>query len=970
MSNIPADLHKTSGQEFFENKEGENKEGGPAKGRHKKGSRKRGTVPAHTPMVTQYLAIKAEHSDALLFYRMGDFYELFFDDAKKAAPSLNIALTQRGQSGGQPVPMAGVPVRSLDQYLQRAIEAGFKVAICEQMEPPGQNKGPVRREVLRIVTRGTITEEHLLQPRTNNFLVALAPTEKKSAGRGEPILPSSSRVGREQLVGQKSGHSQASTKRVGVGVGVGVAALDLSTGEFQVGEPGSWDQTLATISALNPVEVIIPDSWDPPEELAPWYHRLTRRGEWEFDPKQAAELLKAQFNTLTLAAYDIEHAPLCQSAAGALIAYCRETQKAALAHVIGLTRTRADAFMILDDTCRRNLEINTNLLGGGQHNNLLGVLDNTITAPGSRLLTQWLNRPLQNIEAIHARQDGVTWFLEEHYCREGVRTLLRGVHDLQRLLSRIAMGRASPRDMGALRNTLAQLPALIVHLGNATHTNSKPVATKREVPTLLAILRGGMSEHEELLKRLTTTLADELPNLLREGGIIRSGVHAELDKMREIASDGKGYLLRLEIREREETGIANLKIRHHRTYGYSIEVNNAQRDKVPYKYQQKQTMTNAARYITPELKDYEEQIFDAEDRLAILEAELFEALAREVANHAAALQQTAAALATIDVLAAFAETADQRHYRRPEVNDGMRIQILQGRHPVVEASLPAGDEFVPNDTELDTSDQRVALITGPNMAGKSTYMRQVALIVLLAHTGSFVPAQKAVIGLTNRIFTRVGASDDLAGGRSTFMVEMTETAHILHHAGPRSLVLLDEIGRGTSTFDGLSIAWSVIEQIHATCRSRTLFATHYHELTELERLKPGVVNYTVEVKETQNRPLFLHTIIRGAADRSYGIHVAELAGMPKPVITRAKEILAQLEEADLKKPEANLAPANLAPDVGTSAKSRKIAPQTQLSLFAEPPPEPAIQELRALDPNDLTPKQALEVIFHLKSLLS
>ena len=905
----------------------------PKRGGRRKPNAARAAAPP--PMIAQYLAIKANHPHELLFYRMGDFYELFFDDAKRAAPVLNIALTQRGQSQGEPVPMAGVPVRTLDQYLQKAIEAGFKVAICEQMEPAGHGKGPVPREVLRIVTRGTITEEHLLQPRSNNFLVALAPA---------PITAKTA----------KKGDTQPQARPTGCGV----AALDLSTGEFQVGEPGSWDQTQATLSALDPVEIVIPEAWALPDDMARWQARLTRRVAWEFDPEQAATLLKKQFNALTLAAYDIEHAPLCQSAAGALIAYCQETQKGALAHITGLTRTRADAFMTLDDTSRRNLEINANLMDAGRSNSLLGILDNTITAPGSRLLASWLNRPLQTLQAIHARQEGVAWLLASHTNREGVRTALRGIHDLERLVSRIAMGRASPRDLGAVRSTLERLPAIIGHLEEENGASDLPLSSQPAPsssplpPSLLVILREGIAAHGGLLHHLQTMLADELPVLLHDGGVIRHGVHAELDKAREMASDGKGYLLRLEAREREETGIPNLKIRHHRTFGYSIEVSNVHLKKVPYKYHQKQTLTNAARYVTPELKEYEEQILDAEERRMALEAELFTFVTQEVARHAAALQQTAAALATLDVLAAFAEQADRQDYHRPEVNDGIRIEIRQGRHPVVESTLPRGARFVPNDTHLDTDEQRVALITGPNMAGKSTYMRQVALIVLLAHTGSFVPAQEAVIGLTDRIFTRVGASDDLAGGRSTFMVEMTETAHILHHAGPRSLVLLDEIGRGTSTFDGLSIAWSVIEHIHTACRSRTLFATHYHELTDLERLKPGVVNHTVEVKETEGRPLFLHTIVRGSADRSYGIHVAELAGMPTPVINRAKEILTHLEETDR--------PKSLA---------LQPAPQTQLSLFSDPAPEPAIEALQALDPNELTPKQALETLFHLKSLL-
>ncbi|MEO5362221.1 MAG: DNA mismatch repair protein MutS [Magnetococcus sp. DMHC-8] len=878
----------------------------------------------HTPMVAQYLAIKAEHPDALLFYRMGDFYELFFEDARQAAPVLDIVLTQRGQSGGQPVPMAGVPVRSVEQYLRKAIEAGYRVAICEQMEPSGLGKGPVHREVRRIITRGTLTEEHLLVPRANNFLVALAPAGVGSGAR------------REQ--GSRAGLSRAS---------LGLAVLDLSTGEFQVGEPGEWDQTLAAISALDPAEVIIPDDWEPPQELTARYRVLTRRAAWEFDPQQAAALLKEQFNTLTLAAFEIEQSPRCQAAAGALLAYCRETQKGALRHITGLTRTRADAFLLLDDTCRRNLEINVNLVDGGRHNSLLGVLDTTLTASGGRLLMQWLNRPLQSVEAIRGRQDGVAWLLADGGRREALRARLRGMQDLERLLGRIAMGRASPRDLGALRATLVRLPELLVHL----------VTPADELPPVLARVQEGLSGHDLLRERLQTVLADELPVLLRDGGVVRDGVHAELDKMRELARDGKGFLLRLEAQEREETGITALKIRHHRTFGYSIEVSHAQRHKVPYKYQQTQTMTNAARYITPELKEYEEQILHAEERLATLEAELFEALTREVADHAAALQQTAAALATLDVLASWADSAWQRHYCRPEVNEGTRLVIRRGRHPVVEAALAVG-EFVANDTELDTGDRRVVLLTGPNMAGKSTYMRQVALIVLLAHTGAFVPAEQAIIGVTDRIFTRVGASDDLAGGRSTFMVEMTETAHILHHAGPRSLVLLDEIGRGTSTLDGLAIAWAVIERIHAHCRARTLFATHYHELTELERSMPGVINYTVEVKDDRVRPLFLHTIVRGAADRSYGIHVAEMAGMPRPVVERARAVLAQLEVANGHKPARSIAPPAPRP-----------APRVQLSLFVDPVAEAILEELAAIDPNELTPRQAMEVLFRLKGLL-
>ncbi|MBF0184104.1 MAG: DNA mismatch repair protein MutS [Magnetococcales bacterium] len=875
------------------------------------------TQTNHTPMVAQYLAIKAEHPDALLFYRMGDFYELFFEDAKIAAPLLDIVLTQRGQSGGEPIPMAGVPVRSLELYLRKAIEAGFRVAICEQMEPPGQNKGPLQREVRRIITRGTLTEEHLLPARANNFLMAIAPAEMVLSPRRE----------RRQH-------------------GIGLAALDLSTGEFQSGEPGNWDRALAAISALDPAEIIIPDGWQPPAAMGGRERALTRRTPWEFDPEQASALLKEHFQTLSLAAYGIEQAPLCQAAAGALLAYCRETQKESLQHITGLTRTRADEFLLLDETCRRNLELNGNLLDGGRHNSLLGLLDGTQTAPGSRLLTQWLNRPLQAVTAIQERQVCVAWLLLQERQREQIRLLLRGSHDLERLVGRIALGRASPKDLGALRSTLARLPLLQVEL-------SAVLAVKPH-PALLAQLQADLGGHERLLQLLQEQLQEELPALLKDGGIIRPGVHAELDRAREMAQDGKGYLLRLEAKEREETGITTLKIRHHRSYGYSIEVSHGQRNKVPYTYQQTQTMTNAARYITAELKELEEQILNAEERQQSLEAELFALLSREIAEQAAGLQRTAAALATVDVLTTFAETAFQRHYCRPEMHNGTSLTIRQGRHPVVEAALARG-AFVANDSELDTADRRVMLITGPNMAGKSTYMRQVALIVLLAHTGSFVPAAEASIGLTDRIFTRVGASDDLAGGRSTFMVEMTETAHILHHATPRSLVLLDEVGRGTSTLDGLAIAWAVIERIHAHCRARTLFATHYHELTALEQLLPGVVNYTVEVKDDHIRPLFLHTIVRGTADRSYGIHVAELAGLPRPVIERAKEVLELLQD-NRQRPEQRISPP------------RKSSPQVQLSLFPDPASEAIQQALAAINPDELSPKQALEILFHLKGL--
>jgi DNA mismatch repair protein MutS len=869
------------------------------------------TTSKHTPMMVQYLEIKAEHHDALLFYRMGEFYEMFFDDAKKAAPDLDILLTARGKTAGNPIPMAGVPVHRLDHYLKIAVEAGHKVAICEQMEPPGKSKGPVRREVLRVVTSGTLTEESLLDPRSNNFLISIAPGKKK---RDRPA----------------------------------VAVLDLSTGQFQVGEHGSWELVAAFISGLGPVEVTVPEGWEVPFELRNLFQQFSYRPKWEFDLDQAASLIKKQFNVAVLDGFGIADSPFCQIAAGALLAYCQETQRGALRHITALTRTHSNEVMVLDDACRRNLEINGSLRDGKRDGTLLGVLDDTVSVMGSRLLAQWLNRPLQSIDAIVNRQDGVEWLLLTNpQARDGIRNLLGGVRDLERLLGRIALGRAAPRDFGALRSTLEQLPVLINNLAAA------------DLPQILLTVKTALEGHQELLTWLQEILADSLPPALKDGGVIRAGYHPELDTVRDLAGGGKKGLADLEKEEREKTGISSIKVKYHRTFGYTLEVTNVHKDRVPYHYQHKQTMANAVRYTTPELKEFEEQIFNAEERMHVLEADLFEKLGQEVALHAADLQRSAVGLATLDVLAAFAHSAEQREYHRPEVNEEAEIRINQGRHPVVEA-LITDEHFVPNDALLDTNEQRIGLITGPNMAGKSTFMRQVALIVLMAHTGSFVPAAKAIIGLTDRIFTRVGAADDLAGGRSTFMVEMTETAHILHHATSRSLVILDEIGRGTSTFDGLSIAWAVVERMHGVCRSRTLFATHYHELTELERLKPGVVNYTVEVKESSNRVLFLHTIVPGAASSSYGIHVAELAGLPKDVIIRAREVLAQLEDAEEKKP----APASAKKVHGDGYKE-----PTQLSLFMDAPPEPALNELKALDPDDLTPKQALDALYRLKKML-
>ncbi|MBF0273222.1 MAG: DNA mismatch repair protein MutS [Magnetococcales bacterium] len=868
------------------------------------------STPPHTPAMAQYLAIKADHPGMLLFYRMGDFYELFFDDAKEASEILDVALTQRGLSAGEPVPMAGVPARALDEYLKKAVLAGRKVAICEQMEPPGTSKGPLRRAVVRVVTRGTLTEETLLAPRQDNFLVALCP----------PL-------------------DRTGTRRKTTG-DVGVAALELSTGQFQVGAPGSWDEAAAALSALNPAEILLPRGWEPPEALIPWPERITRRAEWVFDPLQAANALKDHFRAATLDGFGIGDSPVCVASAGALIHYCRETQQGALVHVTGLTRTRSNEVMILDDACRRNLEINATLRNGERRGSLLGVLDVTATPMGGRLLSQWLNHPLQDAARIRARQAGVARLLADHAARDTIREELRGVHDLERLVGRVAMGRASPRDLGALRDTLSRLPALVALVPTA-----EPTAIQ-----LLALVQQ-LTGHEILRQRLTATLTESPPLRLADGGVIAAGVHEELDQCRLLAVDGKGVLGELEKRERERLGIASLKIKFHQSFGYTLEVPRTQTAKIPYDYRIQQTMTNSVRYVTPELKELEEKILNAEERMTALEAELFARLLAEVAEETPGLQRCAQALATLDVLAAFAHLAERHDYRCPEINSGNGIHIRNGRHPVVESLNPR--EFTPNDTHLDADDKRVALITGPNMGGKSTFMRQTALITLMAHTGCFVPAEEARIGLTDRIFTRVGAADDLAGGQSTFMVEMTETAYILNHATTRSLVILDEIGRGTSTLDGLAIAWAVVERIHSAIRCRTLFATHFHELTQLESLLPGLFNLTVAIKETHDGILFLHTIAPGAADRSYGIHVAQLAGLPRSVTERASEILTRLESVA---PQHR--PATIPPPPA----------QRQLNLFNDPDP-PLVRELKAMDIDAFSPRQALEALYRLKKMI-
>ena len=846
----------------------------------------------HTPMMQQYLRIKAEHPDILVFYRMGDFYELFYEDARKAARLLEITLTTRGQSAGEPIPMAGVPVHAVDQYLARLVRLGEPVAIAEQIGDPAKSKGPVERQVVRIVTPGTVTEDSLLEARRDTLLAA--------------------------VIGDGQGH-------------FGLAALDLAGGRFAVQELEGNEALAGELERLDPAELLLPEDRPLPAAI-PERPGQRRRPPWHFETDTARRLLCEQFGTRDLAGFGCEELTLGIAAAGALLQYVQETQRAALPHLRGLAHERRDDALILDAASRRNLEIDRAVSGRSEHT-LAGVLDSTVSAMGSRLLRRWLNRPLRNHDLLRARHQAVETLLE-NLNFEPLREQLAGICDLERVLARVALRSARPRDLAGLRETLGRLPAL------------RQALAALDDP-LLGRLASDLGEHPALHQRLLAALEDNPPQLIRDGGVIRSGYDAELDELRRLSQDADQYLADLETRERERTGITTLKVRYNRVHGYYIEVSKAQSAQVPEDYQRRQTLKAAERYVTPELKDFEDRVLSARERALAREKLLYEGLIDAVLAELAPLQACAAALAEADVLAAFAERADRLDLRRPELDDIPGIDIRGGRHPVVEQVSDA--PFVPNDVRLDEL-HRMLMITGPNMGGKSTYMRQTALIVLMAHAGCFVPAESARIGPVDRIFTRIGASDDLASGRSTFMVEMTETANILHNATDRSLVLMDEIGRGTSTYDGLALAWAVAVDLATRIRAFTLFATHYFELTRLPEQHPDIGNVHLDAIEHGDRIVFLHAVREGPADRSYGLQVAALAGIPGEVLARARARLAELESQALTAP----APP---PEDG------------QLALFGRDE-HPVLEALEGIDPDALSPRQALDILFKLKDLLN
>jgi len=861
----------------------------------------------------QYLEAKQQYRDAILFFRMGDFYEMFYEDALLAARTLELTLTSRAKDGqGGAIPMCGVPHHAMDTYLARLVKKGFRVAICDQVEDPRKAKGLVRREVVRVVSPGTLTDAHYLDAREPAFLMSLAP-----AGAG------GSRV-------------------------FGAAILDLSTGEFSTAEyPGADGlQALADeLSVLRPRELVVPMGCDAAALLPPLRDHgipVTTLDAWVFEPEAARRTLLDQLRTRGLEGFGLETHTGAICAAGGLVHYLRDTQKADLAHVRAVTFRAASECLLLDPVTLKHLEV-VESMAGGRTGSLLHEIDRTCTPMGARLLRGWLLRPLVSLDRIQDRLDVVEELAFKTTERGKFREVLKSVHDLERLVARAALGTAGPRDLVALRQSLAAVPRVRLILDSF------------QTP-LMGSLVSELDDLTDVRDAIERTIVDEPPALAREGGLIRDGVDAEVDDLRRISRSGKQVIAGLEDGERRRTGIGSLKVRYNRVFGYYIEVSKSNLHLVPSDYIRKQTIAGGERFITPALKEYEEKVLGADERIVERELELFEQLRTQVAAEATRIQSTARALATLDVLAALAEVATVSNYIKPYVHDGDELLITDGRHPVVERHCSGA--FVPNDIHLDNTTHQLIVLTGPNMGGKSTYLRQTALMCLLAQTGSFVPAGRAKVGIVDRIFARVGASDNIARGQSTFMVEMQETANILHSSTSRSLVVLDEIGRGTATFDGLSIAWAVAEYLATNARGRpkTLFATHYHELTDLADALAGIVNYHVTVREWRDDIVFLHKIEPGRSDRSYGIQVARLAGLPQPIITRAKEILAALERDEL------------ARSGRPSISGTPHEPQQQLGLFqfTSPRDEAIGRRLRELDPNQLTPLEALTLLSELK----
>jgi len=839
-------------------------------------------------MMQQYLRIKAEFPDTLLLYRMGDFYEMFYSDAKRASKLLDITLTHRGQSAGEPIPMAGVPYHSIDPYLAKLVKIGESVAICEQIGDPSTSKGPVERQVTRILTPGTISDESLLEERHDNLLAAI------------------------------SNHKEQ----------YGIAILDITSGRFNILEIKSRQALLSELERIKPAELLISDDLQD-DELFNKFSAVRRRPPWEFELEAATRLLTQQFKTKDLNGFDCEDMPLAISAAGALLYYTKDTQRTALPHITGFRVERHEDSVILDASSRQNLEITQNLTGGHE-NTLAFIFDHTATPMGSRLLRRWLNRPLRSHTVLKERQNAVsTLIINQHYSI--IQDLLKNIGDIERILARVSLKSARPRDLIHLRNTFNLIPEIRKSLDNS---DIKKLQT----------LKKEIKEFTDLQNTLQKALVENPPIVIRDGGVLADGYDKELDELRTLSDDAGQYLKDLEERERERTGISTLRVSYNRVHGYFIETSRAQASQVPADYMRRQTLKNAERFIIPELKTFEDKILSSRGRALAREKYLYDQLLELLLAELSDLQVCAMALAELDVLCNLAERADTLNLTAPDLSEHSGIEIIEGKHPVVEHVLDT--PFVANSTKLN-HEQRMLIITGPNMGGKSTYMRQTALIVLLAHIGSYVPAKKAIIGPIDRIFTRIGASDDLSSGRSTFMVEMTETANILNNATENSLVLMDEIGRGTSTFDGLSLAWAAAAFLSTNIKAYTLFATHYFELTQLPQEFPGIINLHLHAIEHGDKIVFLYTVNDGPASQSYGIQVAKLAGVPKQVIQEAKIKLSKLESSS---------------EISNNHSNQK-------ELFDTNKLHPILDEIRNIDFDDLSPKEALELIYQFKNSL-
>ena len=844
----------------------------------------------HTPMMQQYLRIKAEYQETLVFYRMGDFYELFFDDAKKAAELLSITLTARGSSGGNPIPMCGLPYHASEGYIAKLIKIGESVAICEQIGDPATSKGPVERKVVRIVTPGTVTDEALLEERQDNLLVAIAYAKKV----------------------------------------YGIAYLDLTSGRFILQQVNSINELLSEVERLNPAELLSNEDWVLPEAIKERKGQ-TRRPPWHFEEESARKLILKQFKTHDLQGFGCENLSVAISAAGCLLQYVKDTQQSTLPHIQGISVESNEDSILLDAASRRNLELDYHPSGQIQFT-LLGVLDKTVTAMGSRCLRRWLNRPLRDQVLLNNRYESIDALLDSQLY-VSVRDQLRSVGDIERISSRVALKSARPRDLLVLRNTFAALPTLHGELG---HSNC----------AVLNDLAARIVEQPELLNLLQAALIDNPPVLIRDGGVIAYGYNQELDDLRNLSQNANQFLLDMENREKENTGIATLRIKYNRVHGYYIEIPRSQSDDVPDTYIRKQTLKNAERFFTNELKEFEDTVLSAKENSLAFEKKLYDELLNIIASALIPIQQCAMALAELDVLVTFTERTQSLNLSRPILQKKNGLIIEGGRHLVVEqvSDIP----FIANDLEFSV-ERRMLIVTGPNMGGKSTYMRQSALIVLIAHIGCFVPASRMQCGPIDKIFTRIGASDDLTSGRSTFMVEMSETANILHNATANSLILMDEVGRGTSTFDGLSLAWACADYLAKNIQAYTLFATHYFELTSLPEEQSVIHNVHLDAMEHGDKIVFLHAVKEGAASQSYGLQVASLAGIPKSVIEQAKQKLSHLENTAYQEQQT---------ETGSS----------QLDLFAINEPHPAIKRLEKLVPDELTPRQALDFLYSLKEM--